>query len=83
MCAWLTLPGIKSVSTVPACAADAAIKTIAAAQEAVAGLHPPCARMDFDQYTLIATTCTIPAISSMKNSGTCSTRQNENNRAYI
>ena len=82
MCAWLTLPGINNVSTVPASAKGAVIKKIAATHKTVV-LRAPCVRMVSNQYTLIATTCTIPAINNMKNSGTCSTCQNENKRAYI
>ena len=82
MCAWLTLPGINSDSTVPASAKVVVIKkSIVTRQAAV--MHAPCVRMASNQYTLIATTCTIPAINNMKNSGRCSTCQNENRRAYI
>ena len=61
-------------------AARAAGETAECPDQHTAQCKPPCAHLR-RQYTCTATTCTMPATSSMKNSGRCSTCHSENSRS--
>ena len=79
-CEATTLPGISNVSTDAARAFVPASTIIMLISATRSGASVPVPAIGSDQYTLTAITCTIPAISNMKNSGMCSTCHSENSR---